>query len=57
VTRTFADPVAVSVWMAVTLAGIATALVASQAVWAVVAWSAGGVAAAGVVAIKSRRGR
>lgn len=56
-TRTLADPVAVSAWIAVTLTGVVVALVAGQAVWAVVAWAAGGAAVTAVATVETRRGK
>jgi hypothetical protein len=56
VRRTLADPAAVGLWLAATLAGVVAALVAGLAVWAVAGWALGGVAAA-VVAVKTQRRR
>ena len=49
-------PAAVYLWLAVTLAGVVAAVVVGQAVWAVVGWAVGGVAAV-VVAVKTLHGR
>ena len=51
------DPAAIGLWLALTLAGVTAALAGSRAVWAVVGWAVGGVAAVVVVAVKARRGR
>jgi hypothetical protein len=56
VRRVLGAPATVYLWLAVTLAGVVAAVVAGQAVWAVVGWAVGGVAAV-VVAVKTRRGR
>jgi hypothetical protein len=41
--------------LAVTLAGLITAVVVGHAVWAVAGWAVGGVAAVVVLAIRTRR--
>jgi hypothetical protein len=51
------DPFAVGLWLALTLAGVIAAFVATRALWAVASWAVGGGAAATVVAVKTRRGR
>jgi hypothetical protein len=56
VRRLLGAPAAVYLWLAVTLAGV-VAVVVGHAVWAVVGWAVGGVAAVVVVAIQRRRGR
>ena len=57
VRRLLDAPFAVGLWLALTLAGVVAAFVADGAVWAVVGWAVGGVAAFVVVAVKTRRGR
>ena len=57
VRRVLRDPAAIYLWLAVTLAGVLAAVVVGHAVWAVVGWAVGGVAAAVVVTVKTRRGR
>ena len=57
VRRVLGAPAAVYLWLTVTLAGVVAAVVAGQAVWAVVGWAAAVVIAAVVVAVKTRRGR
>ena len=57
VRRVLADPDAVGLWLALTLAGVIAAFVANGAMWAVVGWAVGGVAAFVLVAVKARRGR
>ena len=56
VRRVLGAPAAVYLWLAVTLAGVVAAVVAGEAVWAVVGWAVGGVAVV-LVAVKTRRGR
>ena len=55
--RVLGDPAAVYLWLALTLAGLVAALVAGNAVWALIGWAVGGVTTAIVVAIKTRRDR
>ena len=55
--RVLDDPVAIGLLLAVTLAGVIAAFVANGAIWAVVGWAVGGVAAAVLAAVKARRGR
>jgi hypothetical protein len=55
VRRVLDDPAAIGLWLALTLAGIIAAFVATNAVWAVLSWAVGGVAAFVLVAIKARR--
>ena len=55
--RVLGDPAAVYLWLALTLAGLVAALVAGNAVWALVGWAVGGVTAAIVVAVTTRRDR
>ena len=57
VRRVLGDPAAVGLWLAVTLAGVIAAFVANSAIWAVLGWAVGGVAAAVLAAVKARRGR
>ena len=57
VRRILDDPAAIGLWLAVTLAGIIAAFVANGAMWAVIGWAVGGIAAFVLVAIKRRRGR
>jgi hypothetical protein len=57
VRRVLDDPFAVGLWLALTLAGVIAAFVATRALWAVVGWAVGGVAAVVVAAVKTRRGR
>jgi hypothetical protein len=57
VRRVLDGPFAVGLWLALTLAGVIAAFVANGAIWAVVGWAFGGVAAFILVAVKSRRGR
>ncbi len=54
--RVLADPDAVGLWSALTLAGVIAAFVANGSIWAVVGWLVGGVAAFVLVAVKARRG-
>jgi hypothetical protein len=42
--------------LALTLAGIIAAFVATNAMWAVISWAIGGVAAFVLVAVQARRG-
>jgi hypothetical protein len=51
------DPTAIGLWLALTLAGVIAAFVVNGAIWAVVGWAVGGVAAAVLAAVKARRGR
>jgi hypothetical protein len=51
------DPAAVCLWLALTCAGLVAALVAGNAVWVLIGWAAGGVTAAIVVAVTTRRDR
>ena len=55
--RVLDDPTAIGLWLALTLAGVIAAFVANGAIWAVVGWAVGGVAAAVLAAVKARRGR
>jgi hypothetical protein len=55
VRRVLGDPAAVYLWLALTCAGLVAALVAGNAVWALIGWAVGGVTAAIVVAVKTRR--
>ena len=57
VRRLLDDPFAVGLWLALTLAGVIAAFVANGAMWTVVGWAVGGVAAFALVAVKARRGR
>ena len=57
VRRVLDDPAAIGLWLALTLAGVIAAFVATRALWAVVGWAVGGVAAVVVAAVKTRRGR
>ena len=57
VRRVLGDPAAVYLWLALTFAGLVAALVAGNAVWALIGWAVGGVTAAIVVAVKTRRDR
>jgi hypothetical protein len=57
VRRVLGDPAAVYLWLALTAAGLVGALVAGSAVWALIGWLVGGVAAVIVVAVKTRRDR
>ena len=51
------DPFAVGLWLALTLAGVIAAFMATRALWAVVGWAVGGVTAFVLAAVKTRRGR
>ena len=55
VRRVLDDPAAIGLWLALTLAGVIAAFVANGAMWAVIGWAVGGVAAFVVVAVKGRR--
>jgi hypothetical protein len=57
VRRVLDDPAVIGLWLALTLAGVIAAFAANAAMWAVVGWAAGGVAAFVVAAAKTRRGR
>jgi len=57
VRRVLGDPAAVCLWLALTCAGLVAALVAGNAVWVLIGWAAGGVTAAIVVAVTTRRDR
>jgi hypothetical protein len=57
VRRVLDDPFAVGLWLALTLAGVIAAFMATRALWAAVGWAVGGVAAVVVAAVKTRRGR
>jgi hypothetical protein len=54
VRRVLDDPAAISLWLALTLAGVIAAFVANGAVWAVIGWAVGGVGALVLVAVKTR---
>ena len=49
-------PRAIGLWLALTLAGIIAAFVATNAIWAVISWAVGGVAAFVLAAVRARRG-
>ena len=55
VRRVLDDPAAIGLWLALTLAGIIAAFVATNAMWAVISWAIGGVAAFVLVAVRARR--
>jgi hypothetical protein len=55
VRRVLDDPAAIGLWLALTLAGVVAAFVATSAMLAVACWAAGGVAAFVLVAAKARR--
>ena len=55
VRRLLANPDAVALWLALTLAGVIAAFVANGAMWALVGWAVGGIAAIVLVAVKTRR--
>ena len=55
VRRVLDAPAAIGLWLALTLAGIIAAFVATNAMWAVISWAIGGVAAFVLVAVKARR--
>lgn len=57
VRRVHDDPAAVYLWVAVTLAAVVVAVVASEPVLAVAGWVVGSVAAIVLLAVKARRGR
>jgi hypothetical protein len=52
VRRVLRDPIAVTVWLAVTLAEVLVAFVGGHAVWALSGWAVGGVI---VAALKAQR--
>jgi hypothetical protein len=55
VRRVLAAPVAVHLWLVLTLTGLVAAVVAGDAMWAVAGWALGGVAAVIAAAVKTRR--
>jgi len=56
VRRVLDAPGAIGLWLALTLAGIIAAFVATNAIWAVISWAVGGVAAFVLAALRARRG-
>ena len=56
VRRVLDDPGAIGLWLALTLAGIIAAFVATDAIWAVISWAIGGIAAFVLAAVRARRG-
>ena len=56
VRRVLDAPGAIGLWLALTLAGIIAAFVATNAIWAVISWAVGGVAAFVLAAVRARRG-
>jgi hypothetical protein len=50
------DPTAVGLWLAVTLVAVVAAAVVGHALWAVISWAIGGVAAFVLAAVRARRG-
>jgi len=55
VRRVLDDPAAIGLWLALTLAGVIAAFVATNAMLAVISWAIGGVVAFVLLAVKARR--